>query len=296
MNYKFLLMMFICIVSWACAFPFIRLVLEEVSWITLTILRFIVVCITSLIVITVGYKKFTPLKKSDIIPIFLLGFFGVIGYHLSLNYGEEYVSSSVASLIVATIPVFSTIFALVLLKERITLWRLIGLTLGLTGVSIISLLGISNVSLEIRYISGVFAVLASAILGSLYTIFGKRLLSRYSGLSLTLYAILLGSIVLIPLSIFYAPLTDEVMNISLISWLAILFLGLISTTLAYVLWYIALEKKTASEISIYLYGVPLLSTFISYILFKEGLTLYFILGAGLIITGLVCINKKNNNN
>jgi drug/metabolite transporter (DMT)-like permease len=293
-DYKFLSMMLICIVSWACAFPFIKLVLREVSYVTLTILRFLVVCIASLVVITLKYKILTPLRKKDVIPIFLLGLFGVMGYHFSLNYGEEYVSSSVASLIVATIPVFSVIFAVIILKERLTVWRLAGLLAGLTGVTVISLLGIRDTTLEVKYVSGLLAVLASAILGSLYSIFGKKLLVRYSGLSLTLYALLLGSIILIPSAAMYTSLIDEISRVSLVSWLSVIFLGLVSTTLAYVLWYMALERRAASEISIYLYGVPLLSTLISYILFNEQLTMYFFIGAGLIITGLACINKKSN--
>ena len=56
-------------------------------------MRFVVVCTILAIFIPLQKKRINPLQKKDIIPIFLLGFFGVIGYHLGLNYGEQYVSA-----------------------------------------------------------------------------------------------------------------------------------------------------------------------------------------------------------
>jgi len=104
---KFIILIILPIIFWSCAFPFIKMLLEELTFINLTIMRFVVVCLSLLIVIPLQRKRINPLKKKDIIPIFLLGFFGIIGYHLGLNYGEQFVSAGAASLIIATIPVFT---------------------------------------------------------------------------------------------------------------------------------------------------------------------------------------------
>jgi len=290
----FNLMMLLCIIVWALAFPFIKLSLQDLSYTSLTILRFTIVSIVSLIIIALQPKRFSPLQKKDIIPIFLIGFLGVMMYHFGLNYGEQYVTAGVASLLIATIPVFTIILSIIFLKEKLTRNILIGVLIALVGVIIISLWGTQNTSFEITHLAGALAILMAAFMGSFYTIAGKKLLTRYSALSLTLYAMLLGSLVLLPTLLFTPTFIEEITHLPLTTWYAVLFLGLCSTVIGYILWYIALEKKTVSEVSVYLYGIPVLSTIISYLLFNDQITIYFLLGGALVIIGLLFVERKNN--
>jgi drug/metabolite transporter (DMT)-like permease len=170
---------------------------------------------------------------------------------------------------------------------------LFGVILSLLGVVIISIAGTLQSSIKIIYIFGAFAVLIAAIVGAFYTIAGKKMLQRYSALSLTTYAILIGSLGLVPfirISFF-----KEVAALSSIGWCAVLFLGIFSTVIAYLLWYVALEVKSASELSVFLYFIPVLATTFSYIFFHEQITLLFVLGGALVIVGLYIVNKQNNN-
>jgi len=150
--------------------------------------------------------------------------------------------------------------------------------------------GKKDASLEVEYIYGIIAIIIAAVMGAIYTITGKKLLDRYSGLSLTVYAIILGSIGLIPFISF--SLFEQVSQMSVYGWFAILFLGIFSTVIGYVIWYVALRIKTASEISVYLYAVPVLSTIISYFIFKDEITLMFVLGGALVIIGLIVAHNK----
>jgi len=291
---KFLILIILPIIFWACAFPSIKFILEEkhLSYINLTIMRLLVVCISFLIFIALQRKRFNPLQKKDIIPIFLLGFFGIVGYHLGLNYGEQFVSAGAASLIIATIPVLVTILSILYLKEKVTIKQVIGILLSLSGVVIISILGTANATIEINYIYGALGVFFAALMGAVYTILGKKMLERYSALSLTAYAMLLGSIGLIPL--INNELITEVSNLPVMAWFALIFLGLFSTIISYTLWYVALETRDATEISSYLYAIPVLSTILSYFLIGEIITIFFILGGIFVITGLLLVNSKKS--
>jgi len=127
-------------------------------------------------------------------------------------------------------------------------------------------------------------------MGAGYTIVGKKMLNRYSALSLTTYAFLFGSLGLIPfirISFF-----QEVASLSITGWSVVLFLGVFSTVVGYVLWYVALELKSASEISVFLYFIPVLSTTISYIFFDEAITWLFIFGGAFVILGLYVVNRQ----
>ncbi|KYK28324.1 multidrug DMT transporter permease [Thermoplasmatales archaeon SG8-52-1] len=287
---KFVLMMVVAVVSWAFAFPFIKIGLRELSFINLTIMRFFIVCCVFSIILILQKKRFSKLQKNDIIPIFIIGFLGVMVYHIGLNYGEQYVSPGAASLIIATIPIQIVILAFIFLKEKIGFIKIIGIIIALSGVLIISLWGKENASLEVEYIYGIMAIIIAAVMGAIYTITGKKLLDRYSGLSLTVYAIILGSIGLIPF--INNSLFEQVLQMSLYGWFAILFLGIVSTVVGYVIWYVALKIKTASEISVYLYAVPVLSTIFSYFIFKDEITFMFILGGALVIAGLIIAHNK----
>ena len=280
------------IVLWALAFPFIKIGLEELSPVNLTIMRLLVVCIVFVSLLLVKPKKFSKLQKRDIIPIFLVGFLGIVMYHLGLNYGEQYISASAASVIIATIPIFVVILAAIFLKEKITLKIVLGVLLSLVGVVVISTVGRSDSLLEVKYISGALAVILAAALGAGYTVAGKKMLQRYSALSLTVYVCLLGSLGLIPF--ISSSLFEEVAAMSLTGWSVVIFLGVFPTVIGYVLWYVALEIKSASETSVYLYFVPVLSTIISYILFRDEITWLFIFGGALVILGLHVVNKQSS--
>jgi drug/metabolite transporter (DMT)-like permease len=290
---KFLTMMLIMVVVWALAFPLIKIGLEELSFINLTIMRFFIVCCALPFILFFGKKRFSKLHKKDIIPIFLLGFFGVMVYHLGLNYGEQFISPAAASLIIATIPVQIVILAMIFLKEKISFLKALGIIIAMIGVVVISIWGKAESSIKVEYIFGAIAVLIAALMGALYTISGKKLLDRYTGLSLTVYAMLFGSIGLIPF-INYS-LFEQASNMSINAWFAVIFLGLFSTIIGYIVWYIALEKKTASEISIFLYVIPVFSTIFSFFIFKDEITLMFVFGGILVIAGLAIVNMKNNN-
>lgn len=293
-NWQFQTMMLVMVIVWAMAFPFIKISLEELSFITLTILRFLVVCIAFLILLILKKNLFSKLQKKDILPIFLLGFFGVMVYHFGLNYGEQLVSPGAASLIIATIPVFILILATIFLKEKVGPIKLFGILLALAGVVIISLWGKENTNIDFEYLFAAFAVLIAAIMGAFYTVAGKKLLSRYNALSLTVYAMLLGSIGLIPFAFLSPNIVEEVTTMSTTVLGSVIFLGLFSSVIGYVVWYVALEIKSASDISAYLYAIPVVATIASYFLFGDEITLMFILGGILVIIGLAIVNKKWN--
>jgi drug/metabolite transporter (DMT)-like permease len=285
----FAVMIGIPIIGWALAFPFIKIGLEYLSFTNLTLLRFCIVCPLLLAIVHLTKDSLTPLARRDVLPIFLLGFFGIIVYHLGLNYGEQYVSPGAASLIVATIPIFVLLLAAVYLDEPLTPVKIIGVIVSLFGVVILTVWGSAETVVDVSYMYGALAVLLAALMGAFYTIAGKKLLKHYTPLSLTLYAMLLGSLGLIPLT--SPTLVDEAATLSLEGWGAIVFLGVVSTVVSYTLWLMVLYYREASKMSVYLYCVPILSTLVAYLRFGDAVTPFFIVGGALVIGGLLIVNS-----
>ncbi|MGC9307997.1 MAG: DMT family transporter [Thermoplasmatota archaeon] len=278
------------LVGWSLAFPLIKIALEELSWVNLTILRFVVACTGLLVLLGLQRHRFPLPDRRELPALFLLGFFGIIVYHLGLNYGEQYISPGAASLIVATIPVFVVMLAFVFLDEEVNGQKLLGIGLSLMGVVVLSLWGTGDTVIEVEYLFGAIAVLIAAIMGALYTVAGKKMLSRYSPLSLTVYAILLGSLGLLPAV--DGSLVSQVQHLSWQAAGAVLFLGLFSTIVSYVLWYMALQRQSASSLSVYLYVIPVIATLLSWMLFDDEVTLLYLLGGALVIVGVAIVNRQ----
>jgi drug/metabolite transporter (DMT)-like permease len=280
------------VLFWAFAFPLIKIGLLELTPENLAILRLFIASLIFFCILLIKPKRFSKLQKKDVPTLFILGFIGVSIYHLSINYGEQYVSAGTASLIIATIPIFVVIFAALFLSEKISLPTFLGVLISLIGVIIISLWGTPNATIEIFYISGAAAVLLASIVGAMYTILGKRLIKRYNPLSLTAYAFLIGNTGLV---FFLRPyFFTQVLSLSLQGWIAVLFLACFPTVLAYTFWYAALEVRQASEVTVYLYFTPVISTFASYLILSEGITIWYIFGGFLVIIGLYVVNRKRN--
>ncbi|MBU0497013.1 MAG: DMT family transporter [Candidatus Thermoplasmatota archaeon] len=278
------------IIFWAFAFPFIKLGLAELSPINLAILRLFIACLIFMGIKIIKPRLFSPVKRADIPALILLGFFGIVVYHLGLNYGEQFISPGAASLIIATIPIFVVLLAAVFLKEHITKIMVGGIVLSLSGVVIISLLGTAHATLEVSYLFAAFTVLVASIMGAIYTIVGKKMMNRYSPFSLTAYVFLFGCLGLIPF--LSKSLFEQISHLSTQGWFVIIFLGVFPTVISYVFWYVALEIRTASELSTYLYAIPVISSIISYFIFQDAITIYFIGGGLLVILGLYIVNQS----
>lgn len=286
----FFLIVGLPVLFWACAFPLIIVALRELSPVNLAILRLFIASTIFLCLVLFQQKRFSPFYRKDILRLFLLGFIGVSVYHLGLNYGEQYVSAGAASLIIATIPIFVVIFAKLFLSEQIDKKMVIGIITALAGVVLISLWGNPDARIAIDYLTGALAVVLAAFVGAVYTIAGKKMMNRYNPLSLTAYAFLIGNLGLIPF--LSASFFEEILQLSLVTWAAVLFLAIFPTVIAYSLWYTALEVKQASEISVFLYATPVISTLLGAIFLHERITIFYVIGGAFVLVGLYVVNKQ----
>ncbi|MFO7967979.1 MAG: EamA family transporter [Archaeoglobaceae archaeon] len=276
------------ILGWGWAFMNIKIALNELSPLTLTILRFIVA--DALFVPYIIYRKDLHLRRGDIPFVFVLGFGGVAVYHLCLNFGEVFIPSGVASLIIATAPVYIFISSIFLLGERLMKTRVMGTILALTGVIFIIVSG--DTSYEVGNYIGALAVLISALSATFYTIYGKKMfsLNRYPPSILTAYSITLGTV---PLFFLLTPdRVGQVVALPMEIWASVLFLGVFSTFIAYQGWYYALNKLDASRASVFLQAIPVVAVTSGVLLLDEPINSFFAIGAVMVIAGVYVVNRR----
>ncbi len=266
------------ILFWGLAFSAIKYSVQTLTPVELAGLRFFVADLFFMGTIFIGNFK---LRLRDYPMVFILGLFGVTIYHVFLNLGEIYVTSGVASLLIATSPIFVLFLSRLFLSETITSRKLTGILMAFLGVAVLS-----EPEFNVKA-AGVIFVLLSSISASIYTVMGKRLMRRYNYAILTNYAIIFGSLPLMP----FVPsaLSRLVTTGDVILGFSVVFLGIFSTYLGYLGWYYFLEREEASRASVFLLAIPLVAIIAGVILLGETIDIMTLLGGIAIIGGIALV-------
>ncbi|MDU9351985.1 DMT family transporter [Staphylococcus warneri] len=273
---------------WASAFPVIKLALKDFDAIHLSTLRLI---IAALVLIFIGLIKKISLPNIKDMPfILLLGFLGFTVYHTALSIGEDYVSSGIASLIVSTTPIFSTLLATLFFKEAFSKIAWIGSLIALSGVALISLGNDGQLQFGI---TGILLVLLASIGESTYFSFQHHYLKKYGFFPLTLYTIVAGSLFML---LFLPDSILELQSASAMSLISVLYLGLFPTVIPYIALAYTIQKVGVSDATISLYLTPAVSLILSYFLLREIPTFISLVGGVIILIGVTLTTIHSNNN
>lgn len=171
--------------------------------------------------------KFRLPDKRDLLQIVILGWIGITVYHICVTYGQLTVSAGTAGMLIGSAPIFTTILAVIILKETLGKIGWIGLFIGFTGILLIALgTGDSTYSIS----PGVVLVLIAALATSIFFVYQKPLFKRYRPIELTAYFTWVG---MIPLLFFAPGLLGEIQNATIEAHLSAIYIGIFPTGIAY---------------------------------------------------------------
>lgn len=278
----------VTLLTWASAFAGIRASLVAYTPGQIALFRFLVAS-GVLAVYAVLTRMHLP-KKQDIGAIALIGGLGITAYHLLLNYGELTVTAGAASLLVNTTPIFTSLLAIAFLGEQVSVRRWIGIAISFTGITLIAGGEAKGLSLSV----GALLVLLSAVSMSGYITLQKPYLKKYTALQLTTYVIWAGTIFLLP---FLPSLIKAVPTAPLSATLAVIYLGVFPSAIAYTTWAYVLAQIPASRAATLLYLVPVLAIITAWFWLAEMPTVLSLIGGAIVLSGVVLVNtsKKAEN-
>ena len=227
----------IAIIFWSSAFAGIRATLDDFSPGSLALFRF---GVASLVLLLIALLRRMPLPDRKDVPFFLvLGFIGITVYHVAQNYGQITVTAGSASLIIASVPIFTALLAKIFLKERLSGRGWLGIFISLAGIALISWGESEGYSVDV----GALLMILAAISVSIFFVFQKYLHDRYSPLQITTYSIWAGTLFLL---VFLPGLPGEITNAAAGNIITMVYLGVFPGALAYLAWNYALSKAPAS--------------------------------------------------
>jgi len=290
-NKNIYLLMVLCAFFWAGAFIAGKLSVPYIPVFTLTFLRFFIATIILYFVAAFKDKSKYKLTKKDI-PIFLFtGIVGMFGYHIFFFTALKYTTAINSSLIAATNPIITTILCIIVLRDKITFKRAIGIILSFLGV----FLTITNANLStMRYLSlnkGDLLMLLAVFMWAAYSVFSKKVMHKFSPLILTFYSFLFCSVFLIPFALYERPWMF-IKQVPYYSFLAVLYMSIFASVIGYLVQQISIKQIGPSKTAIFINLVPIFSIILSVTILKESLSIVKMFTTLLIITG-VYICQKN---
>jgi len=223
-------------------------------------------------------------KKEDILKLLLLGFIGISVYHIGVTFGEQTVSAGTTGMLIGSGPVFTSIFAVLILKERLGLFGWIGLGIGFMGILIITF-GTGGSSFSLSH--GALLILMSAVATSIFFVYQKPFLERYSAIEITAYVTWAGTL---PFFIFAPGLFDTIQNATMEANLSAIYVGIFPAGIAYVTWAIALSLGKASTISSILYLEPVIAIIVAWVWLRELPSPLSIIGGIIALSGIIIVN------
>ncbi len=275
---------------WGTTFLGIRIAVETIPpWFVAGIRQFLAAVLVAIILIStkelkwIGWKNF---RIQIILSILML----IIANGMT-TVAEENLSSSLASLISATSPLFIFIFSIFFNLEKFSFRGIIGVTLGFSGILLIFKDGLEDL-LNLEYRMGVifmfFAILGWAM-GSIYS---KKINHKSQNISLNLfYQFSFAGIVQIIFGFFFSN-EINVEAWSLKSIIATVYLAVFGSLIAFYAFHYALKKISPTQISLLSYVNTIIAIFLGWLILDEKISAAFITATLLIICGVFITNYK----
>jgi drug/metabolite transporter (DMT)-like permease len=295
-NSKNIILLFIPGTLWGVSFLLVEIILETVPPFTLTAGRNVISTV-ALLLILYGRGGRLPKSWQGWQPYLIVGIFSNALPFVIISWGQQYIDSGLASILVSTMPLFTLLLAhFFSVDERLTSLKLAGISLGLMGVVVLIGPGVWQ-SLG-RQVWGQLAVVGGSLSYALSAIYSRRYFQRtrlqadprrMAALKITTGQFVSSTFLLVPLSfILEKPLLLQPSNASLVALLA---QALPITLIPVVVYYYLIDQVGASYASITVYLIPINGVLWGALLLAEPITWHVVLAMSLILAGIAIVNQ-----
>ncbi len=225
------------------------------------------------------------LSRADFQMIFITAVLLYLFNYGAIYWGEQYLNAGATAVFFAAFPLFTSVMSNFVLRSEAFQWRkFIGMLIGFAGIAIVFYDQLLQTAFEGMVIWATLAVLFSALSAALSLVMVKKYLSHLETVSLTLHQMLWG-ILLLGLA---GELLGEAAAVRF-DWRAlgaVIYMGVIASALAFVLYYWLLKEMSAVTLSGIIYITPLVALFIGWLLLDEPLTLRILAGTLVTFAGI----------
>jgi drug/metabolite transporter (DMT)-like permease len=229
------------------------------------------------------------IRKSDFKLFFLLALSEPFFYFIGESLGIQYVTPTIAAVMVALIPLFVPVFAFFLLKEQIIRKNIVGIFFSFIGV----LLVILNKDLQFTAsIKGVLLMGVAVVSAVIYSIVLRKLANNYNPLTLISWQNSIGAILFLPLVLVFE--SNKLLTIDFTSrlWIPLLNLSIFASSVAFLFYTFSVQRLGAFKANIFTNMIPVFTAIFSFYMLNEKLLPHNIIGILLVVCGLILSQLK----
>jgi drug/metabolite transporter (DMT)-like permease len=220
--------------------------------------------------------------------------FGLLGlvlfalFPLTFNIGLQYTEASRGAVMLATMPIWSALLGRII-GERLAGRQVVGVGFSVAGIALAFLEPGRVVVGDAMSLVGDGLLLLTGLLGALYGLIAKRALAVDHAATVTTYAMLIGTLLLLPA----AWVEGLVPAIGRLDWQLlglVVFLGVLGGAVAFLLWTWALSRLTPTQVAVYVNLNPIVAALLAILLLGERRSALFLLGFAAVVTGVLLVN------
>lgn len=280
----------LALLIWSTSFIGTKMAYASFPPITLGAARFVIASVVLGIVLFAKKELIRPAPK-DLGVIALSGVLGITLYFTMENIGVSLTTASNAALIVASYPAITALLELLLYKVRISKGSILGITLAMAGVYVLSYAGAS--AEEDHQVIGNLILIATGFVWAFYNFTTRKVVNKYPAITLSFYQTVAGTVCFIPLAWLEQ---NEWQTPTTASLAVLLYLGVSCSVLAFLLYNFGL-RKLSSSVSVSLMNlVPIFGVLFSVIVLKETISWQQMMGGIIVIIGVLLSAKQTKTN
>jgi drug/metabolite transporter (DMT)-like permease len=273
---------------WGLSFVWFKIVVEYYGPITIIFLRLIISGSVMLFFLYLS-GTFQLIKRKHLKYFLLLSFTQPFCYFLGESFGLTTVSSTIASVIIATIPLFSPFAGYYLVREKISKAVIVGLVFSFSGILLMLINKNLSLNADPKGILLLFFAVFSAVA---YSVIVRKITQEYNPVTIITFQNLIGAAYFLPLFLIFdfSTFIHVVPTRELV--IAMLQLAIFASTLAYVFYIISIKEIGITKSNIFTNLIPVFTGIFSFFVLNEVFTLLKIVGMFLVLLGVVISQNK----
>ena len=224
----------------------------------------------------------------DILRLLALGVFGVTLNQVFFIVGLSRTSVAHAAILIGLTPIQVLILACLRGQERMSIERAAGMSIALAGVALLKAFEPAAAA-GVTWLGDLFTFLAGTFF-AIFTVFGKEVTRLHSAVTVNAYAYVGGAVALAPVTLWEIS-RHPLAHVSGAAWMAVLYMALFSSVIAYLIYYYALTHVAASRVSAFSYLQPVFATAMGAALLREHVGSPVIAGGLVILSGVYLVER-----
>ncbi len=289
-NFRVYFAIVLSMVLWAFSFVWFKIANEVFQPLSIITLRLIIS--TSLLGVTFSFiRKLQRIEKSDRKWFLLLAFLEPFLYFMGESFGLLYVTSTQASVIVSTIPLFASVAGFVFYRERINRLNLFGIGISVIGVTLIVLNPELNSKTPLK---GILLMILAVFSAVAFALVVKKLSLKYNTYTLVTAQNGIGIFLFLPFFLFFEWNTLISTPITTSSVLAVIQLAVFASTLAFLLFVYGIQKIGVSRANVFTNSIPVFTALFAWWILGDSINFQKAFGIVLAISGLYVSQLKRS--